>query len=85
MFADDNYPLASNQDLDILVTEFKTKLNTISKWLKDSGLKINENKTELCLFHRNDHAPLSITINGINLTSKSTMNVLRVQFDSKLS
>ena len=57
----------------------------ISNWLKDSGLKINENKTELCLFHRNDHAPITITINNTNITSKPSMNVLGVQFDSKLS
>ena len=62
-----------------------TILKIISKWLKDSGLKINENKTEICLFHRNDHAPITITINGITIKSKSSMNVLGVQFDSKLS
>ena len=53
--------------------------------MKDSGLKINENKTELCLFHRNDHAPISITINDAIITSKTSMNFLGVQFDSKLS
>ena len=77
--------MASNQDLNRLKTEFETKLTQIIKWLKDSGLKINENKTELCLFHRNDHEPITITINGTNLTSKSSMNVLGIQFDSKLS
>ena len=60
-------------------------LTSISKWLKDSGLKINESKTELCLFHRNDHAPIQITVNGITLTSKPPINFLGVQFDSKLS
>ena len=68
MFADDNFPLASNQDLTQLITEFQAKLISISNWLKDSGLKINENKTELCLFHRNDHALITITINNSTIT-----------------
>ena len=85
MFADDNYPLSSNQDLNTLINEFEAKLTLISKWLTDSGLKINEEKTEFCLFHRNDHAPITISINGKTLTSKSSMNVLGVQFDAKLN
>ena len=84
MFADDNFPLLSNSNLTNLITEFEIKLAHISKWLKDSGLKINENKTELCLFHRNVHANITISLNGINITSKPSMNVLGVQFDSKL-
>ena len=51
----------------------------------DSGLKINETKTELCLFHRNDHEPVTITVNNVQLTSKHSINVLGIQFDSKLS
>ena len=58
MFADDNFPLASNTNLNTLISEFETKLATIKKWLMDSGLKINETKTDLCLFHRNDHEPV---------------------------
>ena len=85
MFADDNFPLSSNSDINILISEFEHKLTTITKWLKDSGLKINENKTELCLFHKNDHAPVTISLNNITLTSKPSINVLGVQFDSKLS
>ena len=85
MFADDNFPMESNSNLAALIHEFEKKLRLISKWLKDSGLKINENKTELCLFHRNDHAPITISINGIIVKSKSSINVLGVQFDSKLS
>ena len=32
--------------------ELEVKLKKIVKWLKDSGLKVNENKTEVCVFHR---------------------------------
>ena len=57
----------------------------IVKWLKDSGLKVNENKTELCMFHRNDYRPITITIHNEQITSKKSMNVLGVTFDSKLN
>ena len=67
MFADDNFPPSSNSDLDTLITELKNKLNTITKWLRDSGLKINEEKTELCLLHRNDHTPITIMINNTTI------------------
>ena len=85
LFADDNYPLASNSNLTNLITEFEIKLTAISKWLKDSGLKINDDKTELCLFSRNDHGPIQLTVNGTTITSKPSINVLGVQFDSKLN
>ena len=54
-------------------------------WLRDSGMKVNESKTDLCLFHRGDTTPITITINETQLTSKCRMNVLGVIFDSKLS
>ena len=85
LFADDNYPLSSHTDLNTLISEFETKMYLITKWLKDSGLKINEEKTELCLFHRTDRAPIRITLNGQPIISKTSINVLGVQFDSKLT
>ena len=41
--------------------------------------------TDLCLFHRRDTTPISISINGVNLTSNKTINILGVIFDSKLT
>ena len=62
----------------------KKDLEAMTKWLKDSGLKVNESKTEVCLFHRNDCQPISFFINDSKVTSSSTMNVLGITFDSKL-
>ena len=61
------------------------KLEMIVKWLKDSGLVVNEEKTELCLFHRNDAQLVSVRINDQIVWSKKTMNVLGVMFDCKLN
>ena len=57
----------------------------ITKWLRDSGLIVNENKTELCLFHKNDQPTIQITLQNVIIRSKKEMNVLGVIFDSKLN
>ena len=84
LFADDNYIVRFNSNLDALIEDVKYSLEMIIKWLRDSGLKVNDSKTEACLFYRKDHAPVVVTINNINIETKDTMNVLGVLFDSKL-
>ena len=56
-----------------------------TNWLIQSGLKVNEDKTGLCLFYKNDTTPISITLKGKVIESVNSMNVLGVIFDSKLS
>ena len=53
-------------------------------WLKKSGMKVNEAKMNLCLFHAKDTAPIVINFNGIQLTSSTNINILGVIFDQKL-
>ena len=53
-FADDNFILTFNEKFFLAMSEMESKLKTITKWLTDSGLKVNESKTELCHFYRND-------------------------------
>ena len=60
LFADDNYILVWNKHKHQLIIDMRKKLENITKWLKDSGLKVNESKTELCLFNRKDHPPLNL-------------------------
>ena len=57
----------------------------ITKWLRDSGLVVNEGKTEICLFHKRDQQKVSIKINGTQILTKNFINVLGVTFDSKLN
>ena len=45
---------------------------------------VNESKTEICLFHRNDQPLIRVQFENVNNTSKKSMNVLGVIFDSKL-
>jgi hypothetical protein len=85
LFADDNYIVRWNQHLTALIEDMRESLEMITKWLKDSGLKVNETKTEICLFHKRDQPPIVITFNGTPITSKQAMNVLGISFDSKLN
>ena len=84
-FADDNFILEFNSNINDLIPNMERKLEMITKWLKDSGLKVNENKTEVCLFHRNDTQIITLSLQGQLIKSKKTMNVLGITFDSKLN
>jgi hypothetical protein len=83
-FADDNFVIKFNKFMPQLLNDMKKTLEMIIKWLKDSGLKVNDAKTEMCLFNKTDLAPVSLSINGFEIRSKNTINVLGVIFDSKL-
>ena len=84
-FADDNFYLEWNTDLSKLIVDLEAKLEMITKWLRDSGLVVNESKTEVCLFYKNDTPKITIRIQNALIDSKKEMNVLGVIFDSKLN
>ena len=84
-FADDNFCIESNRCLASLIPDLEKRLESITKWLRESGLIVNEAKTEICLFHRNDVPTLVVTVNGVPIRTKKSMNVLGVIFDSKLN
>ena len=54
------------------------------KWLRGSGLVVNDEKTEVCLFFKRDHVPINLSISNKVVKSKKCINVLGVLFDSKL-
>ena len=47
-------------------------------------MKVNDAKTGLCLFYKNDTTPIRIRLNDITITSEKSINVLGVIFDQKL-
>ena len=57
LFADDNYVLEWNKCVNQLIPDMERKIELITKWLRQSGLKVNDSKTEACLFYRKDHPP----------------------------
>jgi hypothetical protein len=52
-FADNNYVVGYHKEKDLALRELVEKLVRIVKWLKGSGLKVIEKKTQLRIFHRN--------------------------------
>ena len=62
----------------------KMFLEMIIKWLKDFGLKVNNLKTDLCLFYHSDTLPVEIEINGFMVKSNTKMNVNGIIFNLKL-
>ena len=84
-FADDNFCVEWCKDRTLLIVNLEKKLEMITKWLKDSGLIVNESKTEICMFHQNDQPLVKIKLQNVEIESKKSMNVLGVIFDCKLN
>ena len=83
-FADDKFALAENKDKSLVKFLIQKKLERVIDWLSKSGMKVNEAKTDLCLFYKLDTTPISILLNGQTITSNNKINVLGVIFDSKM-
>ena len=49
-----------------------------------SGLKINEKKTDLCIFHRRNLKKITLKINGTNIESSNQVKILGIIFDSNM-
>ena len=75
-YADDNFIIRVNKILTELITDSPKNLDAITKWLKQSGLKVNESKTEICLFYRSSEESVNLVGSGIKIRSKPSMNVL---------
>ena len=60
------------------------ELTLITKWLKDSGLSVNENKTEACVFYHKPTPMINLVINNVTITTRNTMNVLGLLFDTTI-
>ena len=84
-YADDNYLGTANKILQSAINDTLSKIKKVTKWLKQSGLKINEQKTEVCIFHRHKEEIRNITINESNITTSNKINILGILFDSNLN
>jgi hypothetical protein len=73
------------EDRTELVRNMETSLENIRKWIKHSGLKINERKTEICLFNKRDTNPVNVMIGEDLVTTSDSINILGVTFDSKMA
>jgi hypothetical protein len=83
-FADESHVPKLIRCLIVLISDMEKSFETITKWLKKSGLKVKESKTDLCLSYKGDTAPISVILNGAPIVSASVINVLGILVDSKL-
>jgi hypothetical protein len=83
-FADDNQIITCSHDINQVKTDMETKLKIMTKLLRESGLILNEQKTELCLFHKSPQVAINIVINNVVVSSTTTVNVLGITFDSMI-
>ena len=83
-FADDTFIPMSNSSITKLITDMEKSIEAITKWLKQSGLIVNQEKTEACLFYKNDCAQVNLKVGENRILTKKSMNVLGVIFDCKL-
>ena len=84
-FADDNYVIGYHKEKDLAPWELGEKLVRIVKWLKGSGLKVIEKKTQLRIFHWNKNTDGNLKIDNTTIVSKTEMNILGQIFDSRLN
>ena len=63
---------------------WKKSLDAITKWLRDSGLTVNEMKTEMCMFQCNQNKIVTLNFIGTVIKSTPQIKVVGIIFDSKL-
>jgi hypothetical protein len=84
-FADDNYIISEGQDVADSLQKCKVTTEQAITWFKKSGLCVNEQKTEVCVFNKNDVGRHRIELNGVNLEVGKQIKVLGLIFDTKLT
>jgi hypothetical protein len=82
-FADDSYIPRTHINTASLIVDLEKSLEAITKWLKQSDPKVNQEKTELCLFYKSDTTPIEICMGNNTIISKKERNVFGVTFDPK--
>jgi hypothetical protein len=61
-----------------------SKATTLSRWFELSGMVVNMEKTELCIFSRGQVATKSVLVENHPVLVKNEMKVLGITFDSQL-
>jgi len=83
-YADDSYHYGASRTKKQALEILEKKLNTAIEWIRKSGLKVNVNKTELCIFHRMDTSKGSIKVGSETVESSHQLNCLGIVMDNRL-
>jgi hypothetical protein len=66
-FADNNFTVCWSRDKNELIKDLEKDLETLTNWLSDSALRVNENKTKLVLFYSKDCRRVTLRINNTQI------------------
>ena len=80
-YADDSYLISWDKFSQIASRE----TTDVVDWLQDIGMVVNSLKTEAIYFSKHEEVGLEIEVASSKIQVRTTMKVLGVMFDSKLS
>jgi len=81
-YAYDSYGILEvGPEVDVAPPEISERMD----WLKQSGMLVNESKTELMILHKNNRLKKALEINNQRIETILTMNVLGVTFNCNLN
>ena len=75
-YADDNYLITSSANLECCIQTSQDNTSQMIKWLNDSGLMINMDKTVICIFHKSDTTSPVLTIEENTYQVKNQTRIL---------
>ena len=84
-YADDDTLLYAHSDIHVLTSRLAEDSEVAVNWFKMNGMKANPNKFQAIISHRYESQTISINISGININSQSSVTLLGVIIDSKLT
>ena len=84
-YADDSYLVFEGDSWDEVCKIASTETTCVMDWLQDVGMVVNSLKTEAMYFSKHDQVGLKIKVASSEIQVGTTMRVLGVMFDSKLS
>jgi hypothetical protein len=71
LYAEYTFILKWSNSLQNLIKDMQKSLEAINKWLRDSGLKVKQGKTEICLFSKPNIALVRIMFNRTTIETKN--------------
>jgi len=83
-YADDTYGVIELENTHDL-TNISTKILDHLKWLRKSGMLVNDSKTEIMVVHKSDKLKITLQIGETLIESKNNMKVLGILFNQNLS
>jgi len=84
-YADDSYYYGTSKVKLRALEILQENLGRAIKWITNSGLKVNLEKTEICIFHRTDTSKATLTVGNVRVESAHHMNCLGVILDNRLT